>query len=63
MSAAEPFLCVMRRGESKWTVEAIWPDDSTEIVETFADYFEALQWLSTQCAVWIDQRMTIKEAG
>ena len=43
MSAAEPFLCVVRRSESKWTVEAKWPDDSTEIVETFADYFEALR--------------------
>ena len=63
MSAAEPFFCVVRCSESKWTVEAKWPDDSTEIVETFADYFEALRWLNTHCAVWIDQRMTVKEAG
>jgi len=62
MSAAEPFLCVVRRGESQWTLEAKWPDDSTEIVETFADYFEALRWLSTQCTVWIDERVTVKEA-
>jgi len=43
--------------------KAKWPDDSTEIVETFAEYFEALRWLSTQCTVWIDERMTVKEAG
>ena len=63
MSAAEPFLCVVRRSESKWTVEAKWPDDSTEIVETFADYFEALRWLSARSTAWIDERVIVKEAG
>ena len=62
MSAAEPFLCVVRRSGSKWTVEAKWPDDSTEIVETFADYFEALRWLSARSTAWIDERVIVKEA-
>jgi hypothetical protein len=46
-----------------WTVEARWLDGLTEFVEIFADYFEALQWLSTQSTVRLEQRMTIKEAG
>ena len=45
MNAAEPFFCVVSRGNSNWTIEAKWPDDSIEIVESFADYFEALRWL------------------
>ena len=49
MSAAEPFFCVaLRRDDGKWIIEAKWPDDSIEIVETFDDYFEALRWLSTE---------------
>jgi len=65
VSAAEPFFCVaLRRGDGKWTIEAKWPDDSTtEVVETFCDYFDALRWLSTQASAWIEQRTTIKEAG
>jgi hypothetical protein len=63
MNAAEPFFCVVRCNESKWTVEARWPDDQTEIVETFADYFEALRWLNSQSTDWLDHRMTVKEAG
>ena len=53
----------MRGTEMVWTVEARWLDGLTEFVEIFADYFEALQWLSTQSTVRLEQRMTIKEAG
>ena len=64
MSAAEPFFCVaLRRVDGKWIIQAKWPDDSTEIVETFADYFEALRWLSTQSKVWIEQRLTVRDVG
>jgi hypothetical protein len=45
MSAAEPFFCVVMHHERKWTIEATWPDESVEVAETFADYFEALGWL------------------
>ena len=38
----EPFFCVVLRVNREWTIEAEWPDGTTEIVETFADYFEAL---------------------
>jgi hypothetical protein len=61
MSALEPFFCVVRGSDREWTVEARWPDGLTEIVEIFADYFEALQWFSPQST--FEQRMTIKEAG
>ena len=61
VSTAEPFFCVApRRGDGKWIIEAKWPDDLTEIVETFDDYFEALQWLSPQSTGWLSRRMTAK---
>ena len=59
----EPFFCVVLCGNREWTIEAEWPDGTTEIVETFADYFEALRWLSTQSKAWIEQRVTIKRVG
>jgi len=62
MEAGAPFFCVVR-GKRAWIVEARWRSGLTEIVEIFADYFEALQWLSTQSTVWLEQRMTVKEAG
>jgi hypothetical protein len=58
--AAEPFFCVALRG-GKWVIEATWPDDSTELVDTFNDYFEALSWLSTQAGCWLDQRVSFRE--
>ena len=61
MSTAAPFFCVVSRGSSERTIEAEWPDGTAEIVETFADCFEALRWSVTQCAGWIDQRLTVKE--
>ena len=64
MSAAEPFFCVaLRRSDGKWIIEAKWPDDLTEIVEAFDDYFEALRWFRTQASAWIEQRVTVKRVG
>jgi hypothetical protein len=51
------------RVNREWTIEAEWPDGTIEIVETFADYFEALRWLSTQSTTWIEQRVTMKRVG
>jgi hypothetical protein len=53
---------VLRDG-ARWTIEAEWADGTIEIVETFADYFEALRWLSTQASAWIEQRIVVKDAG
>jgi hypothetical protein len=63
MSTTEPFFCVVRSSAIEWIIEARWPDDSTEIVETFEEYLEALKWLSTQSTAWIDQRMRLKDVG
>ena len=41
MSAAELFFSVALR-DGKWEIEATWPEDSTELVETFDDYFVRL---------------------
>ena len=56
------FLCSAGH-KREWIVEARWPDGLTEMVEIFADYFEALQWLSTQSTIWLEQRIAVKEAG
>jgi hypothetical protein len=63
MSECEPFFCVVRGSEREWIVEARWLDGVTEIVEIFADYVEALQWLSMQSSVWLEQRMANEKAG
>lgn len=64
MSAAEPFFCVaLRRGDGGWVIEAKWPDDTTEVVETFFDYFEALTWLSAESSTWVEERLTPKKLG
>ena len=64
VSAPEPFFCVaLRRGDGKWIIEAKWPDDTTEIVETFVDYFEALRWLSAESSAWTETRSAPKKVG
>ena len=63
MSAVDPFFCVALRRDGKWIIEAKWPDDATEIVETFDDYFEALSWLSTESSAWTEQRLSSKKVG
>jgi hypothetical protein len=57
MSATEPFFCVVLRGAGEWAIEAEWPDSSIELIDTFSDYFEALNWVSNQAAAWIEQRL------
>ena len=63
MSVGEPFFCVVMRDRARWTIEAKWPDGTMEVVETFTHYFEALRWLSTQTSAWIEQRLTVNDAG
>jgi hypothetical protein len=57
MSAADPFFCVVMHHQRKWTIEATWPDKSVELVETFADYFEALRWLGQEASAWVEKRL------
>jgi hypothetical protein len=57
VSSAEPFFCVVMRHERKWTIEATWPDESVEVAETFADYFEALGWLGLEASAWVEKRL------
>jgi hypothetical protein len=64
VGAAEPFFCVaLRRGDGKWIIKAKWPDDATEIVETFDDYFQALRWLSAESSAWTEHRPNPKAVG
>jgi hypothetical protein len=62
MSTAEPFFCVVMHHERKWTMEATWPDESVEVAETFADYFEALRWLSLEASTWVEKRLLERSA-
>jgi hypothetical protein len=61
MSAAEPFFCVVMHHERKWTIEATWPDKSVEVVETFADYFEALRWVGLEASAWVEKRLALQQ--
>jgi hypothetical protein len=62
MTAAEPFFCVVMHHERKWTIEATWPDESVEVAETFADYFEALGWLGLKASAWVAKRLVERSA-
>ena len=64
MSAAEPFFYVaLRRDDGKWIIEAKWPNGSTEVVETFDDYFVALRWLRAESSAWTAKRQAPKKIG
>jgi hypothetical protein len=59
LSATEPFFGVgLQCGN--WAFEAEWPDGSIELIDTFSDYFEALNWVSNQAAAWIIGRKSAK---
>jgi hypothetical protein len=62
MSAAEPFFCVVMHHERRWTIEATWPDESVEVAETFADYFESLGWLGPEASAWVEKRLVERSA-
>jgi hypothetical protein len=50
-------FCIVLRDGARWAVEAEWPDGSIELVETFGDYFDALNWVTNKAAAWTKQRI------
>jgi hypothetical protein len=49
---------VLKDGEH-WQVEAEWPDGTIEQLYKFKDGFEALDWVKTQSAAWVAQRVGV----
>jgi hypothetical protein len=52
-----PIFCVVLKDGEHWQVEAEWPDGTIEQVHEFKDGFEALDWVKTQSAMWVAERV------
>jgi hypothetical protein len=57
VAARTPIFCVVLKDGEHWQVEAEWPDGTIEAVETFKAGVEALNWVKTQSAAWVAQRV------
>jgi hypothetical protein len=56
-AALKPIFCVVLGDGERWIVEAEWPDGTIEQVDTFKACFDALNWVSTQSAAWLQERV------
>ena len=54
----KPIFCLVLREGELWQVEAEWPDGTIELVDTFKAHFDALHWMRTQSAAWIEERIS-----
>jgi hypothetical protein len=52
-----PIFCVVLKDGERWQVEAEWPDGTIEEVHTFKDGLRAVDWVKTQSAAWVAQRV------
>jgi hypothetical protein len=59
MTAQGPIFCVVLRDGEFWQIEAEWPDGAMEQVCKYKAYFEALDWVKTQSAHWLQDRLGI----
>ena len=46
-----------------WQVEAEWPDGTIEPIDKFKAHYEALHWVRTHSAAWIEERIPTSQAG
>jgi hypothetical protein len=54
----KPIFCLVLREGERWQVEAEWPDGTIELIDTFKAHFDALHWMRTQSAAWIEERIS-----
>jgi hypothetical protein len=54
VTARTPIFCVVLKDGEYWEVEAEWPDGTIEPVYKFKAGLEALNWVKTQSAAWVD---------
>ena len=57
VTARNPIFCVVLKDGEHWEVEAEWPDGSIEQVYKFKAGFEALNWVKSQSAAWVAERV------
>jgi len=62
MSRKPIFYLVLRDGEL-WQVEAELPDGTIEPIDRFKAHYEALHWVRTHSAAWIEERIPTSQAG
>ena len=60
VTARTPIFCVVLKDGEHWEVEAEWPDGTIEPVYKFKAGLEALNWVKTQSAAWVAQRVAMK---
>jgi hypothetical protein len=52
----KPIFCVVLSEGTQWSLEAEWPDGTIEQVNTFKAHAEAVDWLTTRSAAWLECR-------
>jgi hypothetical protein len=57
VTAGNPIFCVVLKDGEQWQVEAEWPDGTIEQIHKFKGGSEALEWVKTQSAAWVAQRV------
>ena len=57
VTARTPIFCVVLKDGEHWEVEAEWPDGTIEPVYKFKAGLEALNWVKTQSAAWVAERV------
>ena len=59
VTARTPIFCVVLKDGEYWEVEAEWPDGTIEPVYKFKAGLEALNWVKTQSAAWVAERVAM----
>ena len=59
VTARTPIFCVILKDGEHWEVEAEWPDGTIEPVCKFKAGLEALNWVKTQSAAWVAERVAM----
>ena len=59
VTARTPIFCVVLKDGEHWEVEAEWPDGTFEPVYKFKAGLEALNWVKTQSAAWVAERVAM----
>src|SRR3984885_2807388 len=59
VTARTPIFCVVLKDGEHWEVEAEWPDGTIEPVYKFKAGLEALNWVKTESAAWVAERVAM----
>jgi hypothetical protein len=59
VTARTPIFCVVPKDGDHWEVEAEWTDGTIETVYRFKAGLEALNWVKTQSAAWVAERVAM----